>query len=338
MKKNGLQFLTLTVLAAIVAGACLEPFDALKEPVEYDAQGRRLVKVTVDLGSAARAVNTPVAQAYIDFYEVVFKGPGAAAEYYSAVATKGAGRRLSLRVPVGTYIGYLNAGYFEDSSNAVLLAQAAPVGPQDASASWNFALTALKLQVNGPASPASPGSPGTSKSTDPIYVTFAGADAAIQMTSGGIPYYAPATTVTTVAVAVATGATNVVDYGANNAVVTPLIRKSDAPPVIISITPSPSFDAGTGKLTFGFAVPGAGAKGLSNVGFDVTVAAVSLTRNNGLDPVHWHIRNGLNVDSYDNGKDNDVGNTGAGLVFAFGSATPSATDTYGISFAPPTIP
>jgi hypothetical protein len=337
MKKHGLQFLTLAVLAAILSGACMEPFDAFKDPVEYDAQGRRLVKVTVDLGNAARAVNTPIAKAYIDFYEVVFKGPGAATEYYSAIATKGAGRRLSLRVPVGTYTGYLNAGYFEDSSNAVLLAQAAPVGPQAASSPWNFSLKALNLQVNGPASAASPGSPGTSKSTDPIYVTFGGADAPIQMTSGSIPYYAPGAT-DAVAVSVTTGVTNVVSYGANNAVVTPLIRKSDTPPVIITITPSPSFDSGTGKLTFGFAAPGAGTNGLSNVGFDVTVAAVALSRNNGLDPVHWHIRNGLDVDVYDNGKDNDVANTGAGLVFAFGSATPSATDTYGISFAPPSIP
>jgi hypothetical protein len=140
-----------------------------------------------------------------------------------------------------------------------------------------------------------------------------------------------------VAVTVTTGVADVENYGANNAVVTPLIRKDDNPPVIITITTSPSFDTSTGKLAFDFTAPPAGTNGLSNVGFDIAVAAVSETRNNGVEAVRWHIRNGLDVDVYDNGA-SDATNTGAGLVFAFGGAFPMSSDTYGISFTPPSIP
>ena len=332
MKKNGLQFLIGAALAAILSGACMEPFDSFKNPAEHDAQGRRLVTVTVNLERAARAVNTPLAKAYIDFYEVVFMGPGAVTEYYSAITTKGAGKRLSLRVPVGDYTGYLNAGYLEPSGEAVLLAQASVTTPQAASAPWSFTLTALDLRVNGPKTPATTTTTGTSDASDPIYVQINSAAAPIRMTSGGIPFYAPAAG-DPVAVTVTTGVKNMVDHGAGNVAVVPLSRKSDTPPVIVNITPSPAFTASTGVLTFGFTAPAAG-NGLSNIGFDVTVAAVAVSRSNGLDPVYWHIRNGLNVDVYDNGLNNAT-NTGAGLVFAFGTALPSAGDTYGISFAPP---
>jgi hypothetical protein len=334
MAKSGLQLLVGIALAAMVFGACMGPFEGYESSAEYDAQGRRLVTLTVDLDSAARAVNTPLAKAYIDFYEVVFEGPEPVTEYYSATTTKGAGKRLSLRVPVGNYKGYLNAGYLEDNGDAVLLAQASDAGAfKPAASTWNFTLVALNLQVNSPTSAASPGVTGTSTVGDPIYVTIAGDTTTdIQMTSGGIPYYAPGTG-DAVAVTVTTGVANVVDYSAGNVVVTPLIRKTDTPPVIIDIT---SQDFTSGVLTFGFDAPTTG-NGISNIGFDVTVASVAATRNNGVEPVRWHIRNGLTVDAYDNGVD-DATNTGAGLVFAFGSALPETTDTYGISFAPPSGP
>ncbi|MDR0596924.1 MAG: hypothetical protein LBG14_00245 [Treponema sp.] len=335
MKNNGLQFLIGSALAAILFGACMEPFDSSKNPLGQDDRGRRLVTITVNLEKAARSVNTPLARAYIDFYEVVFVGPGAVTEYYSAIATKGAGRRLSLRVPAGDYTAYLNAGYLEPGGEAVLLAQDSVTTAQAASAPWSFSLKALNLQVNGPKSPATTTTPGISDGSDPVYVQINNAAAPIRMTSGGIPFYAPAPG-DPVAVIVTTGVKNMVDYGAGNVAVTPLSRKSDTPPVIVDITPSPAFTASTGILTFGFTAPTAG-NGLSNVGFDVTVAAVAAARSNGLEPVYWHIRNGLNVDVYDNGL-NDATNTGAGLVFAFGTALPSASDTYGISFAPPVIP
>jgi hypothetical protein len=324
MKKSGLQFLAAAVLAAMVLGACMSPLEAPEDPVEYDAQGRRLVTVTVDLDSAARAVNAFVARAYIDFYEVVFKGPGTASEYYSATTTKGAGNRLSLRVPVGDYTAYLAAGYLRDDQTAVLLAQASVGTAQAADTTWAFTLAALDLRVNGTTT--------TSASGDPIFVSVAGTGQITEKAPAGIPYYKPAAGVT-VEVAVNTNVAGNIAYPGGAAVaVVPLIRKTDKPPVILSIL-SPTFDYTSGKLSFNFIAP-TGAEGLSNVGFDISVAALSATRNNGVDPVLWHIRNGIHIDAYDNGA-GDATNTGAGLVFAFGSAIPEAEDTYGISFVPP---
>jgi hypothetical protein len=299
--------------------------------VEYDAQGRRLITIAVDLESDARAVNTPVAQTYIDFYEVVFKGPDGASEYYSATTTKGAGRRLSLRVPVGTYTAYLNAGYMEGDDEAVLLAQAAVTSAQDASTPWTFTLAALDLHVNK--------ATVTPADTNPIYVTISGTGATTSEYQG-IPYYThdSSTGGLSVAVTVNSKVTNVVDFSTNNVAVTPLIRKSDKPPVVISITSGAAFVSSSGVLTFGFSTPAAGTVGVSNIGFDVEVAAVSATRTNGKAPVRWHIRNGLDVEKYDNGSTTDATNTGAGLVFAFGGAKPTAQDEYEISVVPPSIP
>jgi hypothetical protein len=329
MKKNGLYFLAAAVLAAMVFGACAASFDPSGDTVEYDAQGRRLVTVTIDLEGASRAVNLGVAKTYINFYEVVFERDGS--EYYSATTTKGAGKRLSLRVPVvGTYRAYLNAGYLEDGNDAVLLAQAAAsengtAAAGNISGGWTFTLGALALQVKG--------ATDTIANTDPIYVQIAGGAATTYKTTAGIPYYTPAAT-QAVAVTVTTGVENVVDYAANNVSVVPLIRKTDVPPVTIAITASPAFDTGTGKLTFGFTAPGAGTIGVSNIGFDVEVAAVAATRDKGA-PVRWHIRNGLDVEDYDNGAA-DYTNTGAGIVFAFGGALPKDEDTY-INLSPPAL-
>jgi hypothetical protein len=299
--------------------------------VEYDAQGRRLVTISVDLENAARAVNTDVAKAYINFYEVVFQSTGTPAEYYSATTTKGAGRRLSLRVPaVGTYKAYLNAGYLEADGGAVLLAQATPLGPYGASVGpWTFTLAALNLQVMGGFT--------TSADTDPIYVTFDPDGAATsfsavaadtQTASGGIPYYNPSEDELVEVIVKPENANiaNIVAYD-GTADVVPLTKA----PLVSFPTISKTLSGTT--LTFSFTAPAGDS--VSNIGFDIPVAALDNTRRaNGLEPVRWHIRNGLNVDAYDNGAAG-VTNTGAGIAFAFGTAKPEATDTYVINISPP---
>jgi hypothetical protein len=351
MKKSSWKFLSLAILTAALSGACMEPFSPVEDPVEYDAQGRRLVKIKVDPEGASRAVNLAVAQTYINFYEVVFEGPGNAKEYYSAVARKGAGNRLSVRVPVGTYTGYLNAGYVDpDDNKAVLLAQA-DTGPHDAvSGSWIFNLEELKLQVNhDPANPAALGSPKTSAFGDPIYVTFDTSPATILATSTGIPYYAPAVnTSVTVKVKVTTGVENVVDYNEHSVEVIPLIRTSDYPPAVVlpiailatgtetpTLTPTAfgTDQDGTFEFKFTTLADGDMEKGVLNIGFDVSVATKAIDRNTGPAAVRWHIRNGLTVNRYDYVKDNNT-NIGAGLVFAFKGAVPEAQDTWEISVSP----
>jgi hypothetical protein len=322
MKKYGLQFLTMAVLIAMFSGACVKPLDGFEDPVEYDAQGRRLVTVNIDPESAARAVNANVARAYIDFYEVVFVGPYPATEYYSATATKGAGNRLSLRVPVGDYVGYLNAGYWVDDNEAVLLAQATPVS-HAANVSWTFSLAALNLSVMGAAALSDP--------DDPIFVKISGSAATTQKTSSGVPYYIADGNA--VEVIVKTGANAAFSTSVGVAEVIPLINTNDKPPVTIgSITPTFS----GGNLAFDF-IAASTMKGLLNIGFDISMVAVNATRSNGREPVLWHIRNGLDTRDYDNGQTDNT-NTGAGILFAFGGVVPEATATYKISFVPPSVP
>jgi hypothetical protein len=329
MKKSGWKFLVGIVLVAVLSGACVEPFGPPEDPVEYDAQGRRLVTINVDVEKAARAVNADIARTYIDFYEVVFKGPGTANEYYGAVAKKGAGNRLSLRVPDGDYTAYLHAGYVDPEDNkVVLLAYAAITTAQPASTDpWTFSLTALNLGLKS-SSPVS---------TDPIYVAIAGAGV-VYAADTGIPYYAPTAT-QVVSVTVNTGVTThsggVVDIQA-------LINKNDATPAKVpsDLAVTSAFTP-AGTFIFGFTTPPAATltKGILNIGFDVTVVTYASTRNNGIAPVSWHIRNGLNIYKHDNGDAADPANTGAGLLFAFGGAKPAPTDTYiPISVGLPSVP
>jgi hypothetical protein len=340
MKKSGLCFPAAAILAAMVYGACTAPLDTLGDQAEYDAQGRRLVTVTVDLENASRAVNVDIAKAYINFYEVVFERNGT--EYYSATTTKGAGKRLSLRVPVaGTYKAYLNAGHLDgaDTDNAVLLAQdvidnggsgqAITAGP------WDFSLNALVLQINGPISTVSPGGSGSSNSSNPIYVTVDGIAGTLHVTPGGIPYYKLDAANKPVQITVATKVKNVVEDTID------IVSLGNSSPLgldaLITGGTAPSYedtvgDPDEGVLTFGFTTPSPDIPdGLSNIGFDVSVALVNAAqRTNGLKPVLWHIRNGLDVEEYDNGV-NDITNTGAGLVFAWGSTVPAAaTETTGV--------
>jgi hypothetical protein len=355
MKKSGWKFLVGIVLIAVVFGACAEPFGPPEDPVEYDAQGRRLVTINVDVEKAARAVNLKVAKAYIDFYEVVFVRVGTPNdEYYSATTTKGAGKRLSLRVPVtGTYQAYLFAGHLEDSDNAVLLAQATddngsldPVDNHD----WTFSLTALKLQVNGPTNPATtPGTGMSSVSTNPIYVEIGAGAGSVFITDGKIPYYKLPNEDTPVLVTVKTGVTIGVSYGTDNISIVPLGETSphvdlsalikdgtdDIIPSIAAVSGPPEFVGGV--LTFGFQTPLLAdfpTKGESNIGFDVSVALVNY--DDRVNPFQWHIRNGLEQEEYDNGVDDET-NTGIGLVFAWGTTIPAAsTESTGVSMAFPT--
>jgi hypothetical protein len=275
-------------------------------------------------------VNVDIARAYIDFYEVVFKSTTVPPEYYSATTTKGAGKRLSLRVPEGTYDGYLYAGHLEKNGDAVLLAQTAPV-TSTASGTWTFTLTALDLRVNGQALVANTTTVSSpSQPNHPIYVADNSSNAMLSRTPlpDGIPYYA-IVAADTVNVTVDTKVTTLVNTLIQ---VIPIPRKDDAPPVVVTIASSPNFGDTSGILTFTFTAPS--DKGISNIGFDVEGMALATTnRDNGLAPVRWHIRNGIDVRDYDNGE-NDITNSGAGIFFAFGGAVPTASDVF-ISITPP---
>jgi hypothetical protein len=352
MKKHGLQFLAMVALVAMLSGACAVPFEAPEDPVEYDALGRRLVTVTIDLdGADARAVNTPIAKAYINFYEVVFEREGSPDnEYYSATTTKGAGKTLSLRVPVtGTYKAYLNAGHLEDGGSAVLLAQAMDdnngSGHNNVKRTWSFTLTALKLQVNTLTDPpASIGDTGFSLGDDPIHVQFGdnSANATINVNDDGIPYYKLVTegpvgvTITPGIVAKVVNDDNGSNNGSNISIIPLDVGEILSPPGFFDLIATgssayggaPTFD-GT-KLKFSFVVLDPVPYGLSNLGFDVRVLAVSKDRKNGATPIRWHIRNGLDTAKLDNGVyvgDASITNIGAGILFSWGNVDPSKEET-----------
>jgi hypothetical protein len=343
MKKSGWQFLVGIVLVAVLFGACVEPFGPPEDPVEYDAQGRRLVTVNVDVESATRAVNTDLAKAYIDFYEVVFVRDGA--EYYSATTTKGAGKKLSLRVPnTGTYEAFLYAGYLQENGEAVLLAQAKvensgagyPIDAPPPPDGWKFSLAAIKLTVNG--QNATPGNPAASVIGNPIRVQIdvgsGPVSGVLNVTSGGIPYYKLESTTQSVTVTVDTKVLNTLaDH------IVTVVPKGDTSPIDLptwiqtGVVPAPpTFTPGDGLLKFGFAPPAIPSTGLSTIGFDVEGALLSnAKRANGLEPIVWHIRNGLDANIYDDG----LTITGGGLVFAWGSTVPvAATESTGVNLSP----
>jgi hypothetical protein len=233
----------------------------------------------------------------------------------------------------------------EDNGDAVLLAQAQTVQQPATTLLWSFTLTELKLQVNGPTNPVpSAGGSLASDGSNPIFVQTGPSggsltNATLTRTGSGIPYYA-LTGGYDVKVTVDTGVTTLV---AIPPLITPTIevipipRKDDKPPVIVKIndTTLPPALASDGKLTFNFEAPS--DKGISNIGFDVEgMALAAVNRDNGLAPVRWHIRNGIDVGDYDNGE-NDITDSGAGILFAFGGAIPAASDVF-IGFTPPVIP
>jgi hypothetical protein len=230
---------------------------------------------------------------------------------------------------MGSYTAYLNAGYLEDGGHAVLLAQAAPVTDAAVGGTWAFSLTALKLQVNGPSGVVAAGNDGLSVSTNPIYVEIDSSPGRLYRTSSdGIPYFAP-TSGDDVEVTVLTGVTTLFTPKIE---IVPIARKDNEQlPAMVEIGTATPPDFTGGTLTFNFEAPS--NKGISNIGFDVEGVALAAARSNGLAPVKWHIRNGIDVGDYDNGYDN-ITNKGAGILFAFGGAVPTATDVF-IGFAPP---
>ncbi|AEF84142.1 putative lipoprotein [Treponema primitia ZAS-2] len=128
MLRRNLKFLAAAILAAALVTACAAAFDAGEDSAEYDAQGNRLVTVTVPLESAGRAVTTAVAKGNIDFYEVVFQQVNNASpavptgKYYSATGYKGVDKELVLKIAPGNYYAVLFAGRKETGDTAVLLA------------------------------------------------------------------------------------------------------------------------------------------------------------------------------------------------------------------------
>jgi hypothetical protein len=344
--KKSLMFLAGATLAAALVTGCFAPVTPEAGgggAPEYVAQGRQLVTVSIDLpgegpaASISRAINTDVINTYANFWEVVFVN---GTESYSATMKKGAGNTLTIKLPKADgYTAYLAAGHLLSNNNAVLLSQNG--------STYNGSAGKTVDLVTSPTTPVSFNlvplalSIGTVTGLTNIVPTWL-PDIAVYPNDGstlgspvipeaasGLPYF-PIIGGSNYTVAVNTGVTAFVTTNPVVDVV-PLINGKDHPPVVLGIVKGDSTFADPaidtyGNVTFTIAGPAWTDVGVSNVGFDVAGKALTATRTAGT-PVTWHIRNGLDVATPDNGK-NDVTNIGAGILFGVNGGRPSSADSW----------
>ncbi|MDR0447957.1 MAG: hypothetical protein LBH07_04750, partial [Treponema sp.] len=62
----------LFVLAIAACNAFLNPGNQVNEPVHFTEDGRPMVELTINTGANSRAMTQTLAQAAVDYYEVVF--------------------------------------------------------------------------------------------------------------------------------------------------------------------------------------------------------------------------------------------------------------------------
>jgi len=105
-------FTILAVLTALAVFSCngTSLANEPNEPVEYTADGRPLVDLTIGTGNAGRALTQPLAKAGADFYEVTFYDT-VGAKYYRA--SWDFTRNGRIRIPAGDY---------SDADKAILFA------------------------------------------------------------------------------------------------------------------------------------------------------------------------------------------------------------------------
>jgi hypothetical protein len=329
MKNNAWKFVIAALLVAVLAAACVAPFTPPPPPEEpeFDAQGRRLVTVSVDVGNAARAVNTAVARANLDFFEVVLKS-SVTGEYYSATTTNAAGNKLSLRLPEDSYLGYLSAGYLDADGKAVLLAYDDEINvssPATISAGGTnsivFTLAAATSSI-GTTSSATTVNPGTITAT-----TVASPTAVNAIAKAWVPYF-PLAEKILVKVVVPGNSTNTILGNATDIDVKALnytdkTNKATLRHTIIFDTPTPASVAGL-NVSFNVDASSFTSKGLVKIGFDIPVTAFDDITNRP-DAIVWHFRNGLDTTNIDIATAN-ADNTGGAILFGLGGAEPSVIE------------
>jgi hypothetical protein len=108
--------ISMLVLALVFSACMLFNQDSPPDPEpEYDAQGRRLVTLTIDTGDkeAARNMDLTIAQVAVNYYEVVFSDGATVPTYYRASGPKG--KILTIRLPVDHQLT-------SDATNAIAFA------------------------------------------------------------------------------------------------------------------------------------------------------------------------------------------------------------------------
>jgi len=107
------KFCVFCVAAMLVMAACDNPVDlggSNDAPVQYTADGRPMVQISLGTSSSSRALTDSLAKAGFDLYEAVFKDPAAAGVYYRKSWFKGESAKI-----------YLPTGDYGTSAKAILL-------------------------------------------------------------------------------------------------------------------------------------------------------------------------------------------------------------------------
>ncbi|GHV73122.1 hypothetical protein AGMMS49940_04240 [Spirochaetia bacterium] len=345
--------LTILAGAALVTAAlfiaCQGPIDPPgKEAAEYDAQGRRLITVTIPTGGDdnVRAVNKPIAQSYTDFYEVVFQevnSTGATPTGTYVTASSISGQPLTVRLSDGAYYyailfagskiagkdeGVLLAVDFENQRSPTL---SSPIHIDSAALpTIEFALKALDLGFDNLVVKDSTGSPIAPKKPSgatPYYKLLNNATVTGEYTINyqKTPGTPPTLDVFKEGLAAATGITPApvlaAMYSAPNTSVSPPF-----PGIIIPVKGKTTYDATTGKVNFTLGpipkltdpVP----EGLAKLIIDIPVkvcfdntSAAKIKATTAAKSLVWHIRNGVDTGAYDSGT-----NSGSGILFAVGTS------------------
>jgi hypothetical protein len=348
MKK--MRFGGLAAVAALVLAGCgaidLDPL-AENSPAEFTKDGRRLVNLTINAGGNARALTQALAQAAINYYEVVFYD-AAGSQYYRVAGFKG--QSLKLSVPAATYDNdssgnkaIVFAG--NDSGNGVktLLAIGKLSTPSNgvidpSVANVQFTLTALTTDIKAAAGTTFAITTGAS-TTPYSSVNYEGSTVPCFYVDANI---SPATAAFTIggmgadATVAVSGNTHYGDLVISADVVSltswGLNSTNNEVPIAVTEVPGSHSPAAAGAaigqagtITVGFNTPN--ETGWSFINLDIPVKA--LHESDVPNGTLWHIQGGLKNHRIDEGSTVNPKALGGGIVLGIGSPTSIGISTVG---------
>ena len=108
------KFAIFGIITLLVMVSCNNPSDlgstSSDDPIQYTADGRPMVAVSLGTGSSSRALTDQLAKIGFDLYEAVFKDPASNGVFYRKTWVKGETAKV-----------YLPVGNYGTSANAILL-------------------------------------------------------------------------------------------------------------------------------------------------------------------------------------------------------------------------
>ena len=330
----------IIILLVMVSCNNFSDLGSTDDPIQYTADGRPMVAVSLGTGSSGRALTDYLAKNGFDLYEAVFKDPAppaGASTYYRKTWAKGEAAKIYL--PTGGYATSANAILLAGASkDKTLLAVGTITGVTDTAdvtspgatittttKSITFTIYSLETDINKTYAAAT--------STFAILTPAASATVAGTLpTVDGYPYFAvpysnSATTLVTANYTLfcASGG-NFSDYIAGLFLkAVPTITSAGIPsaddhfiPIAVtaaSFTSLTTVDTTIPAVTLpvSFTVPMSLKPGLSKIWIDIPVYGL----NNSVTGITWHIRGGFSNSVIDGGKANN--SLGGAILIGIGN-------------------